>query len=275
MATYAIGDVQGCCDELEELLALLRFDPAVDRLLFVGDLVNRGPRSLDTLRLVRSLHACSTVVLGNHDFHLLTVAEGFSRLHRRDTIAPLLDAPDRDELLRWLRTRPLVVGEDAFLLVHAGLLPSWSAHDAAGFSREVEEVLAGPDYRAFLRVLYGDTPRRWSRSLTGWDRLRAIVNTCTRLRFCRPDDTMEFREKRGSGYAPPGFRPWFLHPERRSANVTVVCGHWSTLELMLLPNVLMLDSGCVWGGTLTAVRLEDRRVFQVASRQALAPKPFG
>jgi bis(5'-nucleosyl)-tetraphosphatase (symmetrical) len=275
MATYAIGDVQGCYDELCELLDLVRFDPAADRLLFVGDIVNRGPRSLEALRLVRSLDRNAAVVLGNHDFHLVTVAEGVNRLHRGDTLAPILEAPDRDELVAWLRTRPLVVAEAGVLLVHAGLLPSWTPELALALSCEVQQALAGTDRHAFLSVLYGDEPRRWSPLLAGWDRLRVVVNACTRMRFCTADDGMEFAEKRGPAHAPPGYRPWFRHPDRRSATVPVVCGHWSTLDLVLLPNLLMLDSGCLWGGTLTGVRLEDRAVYQVASRAPVAPKPFG
>ena len=214
-----------------------------------------------------ALGAAAVTVLGNHDLHLLTVAAGHRKPHRRDTLDPILDAPDRDELLAWLRARPLVVRDGDLLLVHAGLLPSWTASTAIMLSREVEAVLASDQHDDFLRHLYGDLPARWDDSLTGYDRLRVIVNACTRLRYCAADDTMELAEKRGPAHAPPGFAPWFAHSERKSAGVTVLCGHWSTLDLMLAPRVAMLDSGCLWGGTLTALRLDDQRVFQVPSRQ--------
>jgi len=275
MAHYAIGDVQGCHWELCRVLDMMALDPARDRVWFVGDLVNRGPDSLSVLREVKALGPIATTVIGNHDFHLLAVAAGHARQHREDTLDGILAAPDRDELLAFVRSWPLVVTEGERLLVHAGLLPSWTPATAVMLSREVEAVLAGPGHDAFLATLYGDEPRTWRDDLAGADRLRAIVNACTRLRYCTADGTMELREKRGPRFAPEGFRPWFAHPERASGRTTVVCGHWSTLELMLAPNVLMLDSGCLWGGTLTAIRLEDRRVYQVPSRAPVNPKPFG
>ena len=275
MSLYAIGDIQGCHAEFCQLLELIGFSPAADRLWLVGDLVNRGPDSLAVLREVKALSDAAVTVLGNHDFHLLNVAAGHARHHRQDTLAPILAAPDRDELLDWLRRRPLVVVEEDRLLVHAGLLPQWTPATALMLSREVEAMLASDAHDAFLATLYGDEPRVWRSDLAGYDRLRVVVNACARLRFCTADGTMEFREKRGTAHAPDGFRPWFAHEARASAGVTIVCGHWSTQELLLAPNVLMLDSGCLWGGTLTAVRLPDRRVFQVPSRQPLTPKPFG
>ncbi len=275
MSLYAIGDVQGCHAELCQLLELIGFSPREDRLWFVGDLVNRGPDSLAVLREVKAMGEAAVTVLGNHDFHLLTVAAGHARLHRQDTLAPILDAPDRGELIDWLRHRPLVVLEEERLLVHAGLLPQWTPATALMLAREVEAALAGPRADAFLASLYGDEPRTWRDDLEGFDRLRIAVNAFARLRFCNAEGTMELHEKRGPDRAPEGFRPWFEHEHRASAGVTVVCGHWSTLELKLLPNLLMLDSGCLWGGTLTAVRLPDRRVYQVPSRSPLRPKPFG
>jgi bis(5'-nucleosyl)-tetraphosphatase (symmetrical) len=203
--------------------------------------------------------------------HLLTVAAGHRGAHRQDTLRGILDAPDRDELLDWLRTRPLVVREGELLLVHAGLLPSWTPATAEMLSREVEAMLASPAHDDFLRHLYGDEPSRWDPALTGYDRLRVIVNVCTRLRFCAADDTMQLSEKRGLAHTPAGYAPWFMHSERRSSGVTVVCGHWSTIGLTLAPNVMMLDSGCLWGGTLTALRLDDRRLFQVPGRSILRP----
>ena len=273
MSHYVIGDIQGCHDEFRHLLDLIVFDPPRDRLWLVGDLVNRGPDSLGVLRTVMTLGVAAVTVLGNHDLHLLTVAAGHSKAHRRDTLDAILRAPDRDELLTWLRTRPLVVREDDLLLVHAGLLPSWTPATAQMLSREVEAMLRSAAHDDFLRQLYGDLPARWDEALTGQDRLRVIVNACTRLRYCAPDDTMELDEKRGPDHAPPGFAPWFAQPERKSAGVTVLCGHWSALDLLLAPGIAMLDSGCLWGGALTALRLDDARVFQVPSRQALDPMP--
>ncbi len=275
MALYAIGDLQGCHAEFCQLLDAIGFSPRNDRLWLVGDLVNRGPGSLAVLREVMALGDAAVSVLGNHDFHLLTVAAGHRRPHREDTLDAVLAAPDRDALVAWLAARPLVVAEGDLVMVHAGLLPSWTVATALLLSHEVQAMLASDRAHEFLGVLYGDEPRRWSPDLAGYDRLRVIVNACTRLRFCSADDTMELKEKRGPGHVPEGFLPWFAQPGRRSAASTVVCGHWSTLELMLAPNVLMLDSGCLWGGTLTGVRLPDRRVFQVPSRSPVQPKPFG
>jgi bis(5'-nucleosyl)-tetraphosphatase (symmetrical) len=273
MSHYVVGDIQGCHDEFRQLLDLIDFNQARDRLWLVGDLVNRGPDSLGVLRTVKALGAAAVTVLGNHDFHLLTVAGGHRKAHRHDTLGPILDAADRDELLTWLRTRPLVVRDGDLLLVHAGLLPSWTASTANMLAREVEAVLASERHDDFLRHLYGDQPARWDDALTGYDRLRVIVNACTRLRYCSADDSMDLAEKRGPAHAPAGFAPWFAHSERKSAAVTVLCGHWSTVDLMLAPRVAMLDSGCLWGGSLTALRLDDRRLFQVPSRQHLSPAP--
>lgn len=275
MAHYAIGDIQGCHAEFRALLDLIGFSPASDRLWLVGDLVNRGPASLAVLRDVKALGSAAISVLGNHDLHLLTVAAGHHRPHREDTLDEILAAPDRDELLDWVKHRPLVVVEDGSMMVHAGLLPMWTPATAVALSGEVEAKLQGGDADRFLSVLYGDEPSTWRDDLTGDDRLRAIVNAFTRLRFCTEDGRMEFREKRGREHAPAGFRPWFAQEHRQSAHTLVVCGHWSTLDLELSPNVLMLDSGCLWGGTLTAVRLPDRRVYQVPSRHPVSPKPFG
>ena len=273
MSHYVVGDIQGCYAEFRQLLDLIAFDPARDRLWLVGDLVNRGPDSLSVLRTVMQFGDAAVTVLGNHDFHLLTVAAGHRRPHHSDTLTPILTAPDRDDVLAWLRHRPLVVRDGDLLMVHAGLLPSWTTATALMLSREVEAMLASDDHDDFLRHLYGDRPARWNDRLTGYDRLRVVVNACTRLRFCAIDDTMDFAEKRGPAHTPAGFLPWFSHAERRSADSTILCGHWSTLDLMLAPNVLMLDSGCLWGGVLTAIRLDDRRVFQVPSRAPPASKP--
>jgi bis(5'-nucleosyl)-tetraphosphatase (symmetrical) len=275
MSLYAIGDIQGCHAEFCRLLELIGFSPSTDRLWLVGDLVNRGPDSLAVLREVKALGDAAVTVLGNHDFHLLTVAAGHQRAHRQDTIGPILAAPDRAELIDWLCARQLVTTEDERLMVHAGLLPGWTPATALMLSREVESMLQSERVGEFLACLYGDEPRAWRDDLEGFDRLRVVVNACTRLRFCSADGTMELSEKRGPGSAPDGYLPWFVHPQRASAGVTVVCGHWSTLDLKLTPNLLMLDSGCLWGGALTAVRLADRRVFQVPGQSPVTPKPFG
>lgn len=271
MTVYAIGDVQGCHSELCELLSLIGFSPPNDRLWLTGDLVNRGPDSLGVLREVMALGEAAVTVLGNHDLHLLMVAARHRKADRDDTLGPILDAPDRADLLDWLQHRPMAVAADDMLMVHAGLLPQWSTVQVLGLAREVEAVLASDGAEPFLRVLYGDEPHTWRDDLAGNDRLRAIVNALTRLRFCTADGRMEFREKRGARHAPPGFAPWFSQPERRTGSTLVICGHWSTLDLMLAPNVLMLDSGCLWGGALTGIRLPDRRVYQVPSRSAVTP----
>lgn len=262
MATYAIGDVQGCAEELRRLLAMFSFDASRDRLWFVGDLVNRGPRSLETLRLVRDLGEAAVCVLGNHDFHLLCRAEGFARRHADDTLDPVLGAPDAAELLDWLRRRPMLHEAQGFAMVHAGLLPQWSLARACELAREVEAVLRGPRYRDFLEHLYGAQPSRWHEDLAGWDRLRVIVNAMARLRFCTEDGEMLLAVKRED--APEGARRWFdLRP---ADEAPIVFGHWSTLGLVMTEKVLALDTGCVWGGPLTAVRLEDRALFQVPCR---------
>jgi bis(5'-nucleosyl)-tetraphosphatase (symmetrical) len=273
MALYAIGDIQGCHAEFCQLLDLIGFSGGNDRLWLVGDLVNRGPESLQVLREVIALGDAASTVLGNHDFHLLTIAAGHRKPHRGDTLDAVLAAPDRETLIDWLARRPLVIRDGERLLVHAGLLPQWTPAMAQTLSREVETALAGPSRHDFLGALYGDEPDGWRDDLAGYDRLRVIVNACTRMRFCTADGKMELREKRGPSHSPDGFRPWFAHDNRQSANVTVICGHWSTLDLELAPNVLMLDSGCLWGGTLTAVRLDDRRVYQIPSRQPVLTKP--
>lgn len=264
MATFAVGDIQGCYDSFNRLLDLCAFDPANDRLWLVGDLVNRGPHSLETLRLIRSFGPAALTVLGNHDLYLLMAAEGGARYRsRKDTIQDILDAPDRLELLDWLRRQPLCHTEGKYCLVHGGLLPQWTAARARELAREVETVLQGPDFREFVLNLWGSEPASWSDDLSGWDRLRVVVNAMTRLRFCTPEGVMEFKSKGTLENTPPGHLPWFDIPGRQSADSVMVTGHWSALGLQITPNLLALDSGCLWGGHLTALRLEDRRVFQV------------
>jgi bis(5'-nucleosyl)-tetraphosphatase (symmetrical) len=263
MATFAIGDVQGCFDELQQLLAQVNFRKQSDRLWFVGDLVNRGPMSAEVLRYVRTLGDRAVVVLGNHDLHLVTQHEGFERPRKDDTFGDVLSAPDAKELVDWLRTRPMMHAEGEYAMVHAGLLPQWSVEKALSLAREVEAALAGPDYSHFLRNMYGSMPDRWGDALTGWDRLRVIVNAMTRMRFCTRDGRMEFQAK---GTQPPaGYLAWY-DTRPKEEEQTIVCGHWSQLGLKLTARLAALDSGCVWGGGLSALRLEDRALYQVPCR---------
>ena len=261
MATYAIGDVQGCFDELEQLLKKIHFKTS-DRLWFVGDLVNRGPKSLEVLRFVRSLGDQAIVVLGNHDLHLVTQHEGFERSRKDDTFDDVLAAPDRRALVDWLRLRPMMHVEGDYALVHAGLLPQWSIRKATGLAREVEKALAGSDYRNFLQNMYGSKPDEWRDTLEDWHRLRVVVNAMTRMRFCTPQGKMDFRAK--GNQPPPGYVAWY--EVRKPEKQALICGHWSALGLKLTPQVALLDSGCVWGGALTALRLEDRAIYQIKCR---------
>lgn len=263
MPTYAIGDIQGCFIPFRQLLKDIEFDQKHDRLWLVGDLVNRGPDSLAVLRFVRELGEAAVTVLGNHDLHLLTVSEGFARIRKKDTLNAILAAPDRDELLTWLRRQPLMYVNNGYAMVHAGLLPSWTIGEAESFAREAEAALRSEDYPDLLAGLYGDTPDAWRDDLTGIARIRAIFNALTRLRVCTPQGKMDFSFKSEPEKAPAGFLPWFDVPDRASSSVTVIFGHWSALGLRLRPNLMALDSGCQWGRALTAVRLEDRRAFQV------------
>ena len=274
MSTYAIGDVQGCYNSLQGLLERCAFDTANGRLWLVGDLVNRGPHSLETLRLIKSLGPAAITVLGNHDLYLLMVAEGGAKFRGKDdTLQEILDAPDCDELLDWLRHQPLCHTEDEYCLVHAGLLPQWTAARARELAREVEAALQGPNFREFILNLWGSEPAGWSDKLIGWPRLRVIVNALARMRFGTLDGVMEFKVKGKLANAPAGHVPWFDLPNRKSADAVLVTGHWSALGLKVTPNLLALDSGCLWGGHLTAVRLEDRQVFQVDCSPTEAQPP--
>lgn len=263
MSIYAIGDLQGCLAPLEALINRLPIDWQRDRLWFVGDLVNRGPQSLETLRFVKNLGPRALTVLGNHDLHLLCVAEGYARNYEGDTLKAILEAPDCGELLDWLRHRPMMHVEQGIALVHAGLLPQWNVSQALALAGEVESALRSPDYRDFLKAMYGNRPFQWSDTLAGMDRLRLITNALTRLRICTEDGAMEFTHKGEPADIPAGYMPWFEVPGRRSAGEAIVFGHWSALGLHLDSDVLALDTGCLWGGKLTAVRLEDRALFQV------------
>jgi bis(5'-nucleosyl)-tetraphosphatase (symmetrical) len=263
MAHYAIGDLQGCFEPLERLLRDIAFDPARDRLWFAGDLVNRGPDSLRCLRFVKSLGPAAVAVLGNHDLHLLCVAEGVEKARARDTLTEVLSAPDREPLLAWLRERPLLHAGDGYALVHAGLLGDWSIAQARSLAAEVESALRGPSYRELLARMYGDRPDRWSEELAGIERLRVTINAMTRLRMVDGGGAMALKFKGEPSEAPAHLMPWFSVPGRASRDHTVVFGHWSALGLYQDDGVIGLDSGCVWGRALTAVRLEDRAVFSV------------
>ncbi|MDE2118720.1 MAG: symmetrical bis(5'-nucleosyl)-tetraphosphatase [Betaproteobacteria bacterium] len=270
MATYAVGDIQGCCTEFRQLLERIRFDPAADKLWLVGDLVNRGPESLDVLRLVKSLGDSAITVLGNHDLHLLAVAEGVAELHRSDTLDEVLSAPDRDELLDWLRSQRLLHAEGDYVLVHAGLLPSWTVAQAQQLAHEVEAVLRGDHYHDFFVRMYGNNPTQWQDDLTGHKRLRVITNALTRMRICTPQGEMEFKFKGVEKDIPQGYWAWFNVPGRASADATVIFGHWSALGLKVDRHVIALDTGCLWGGPMSAIRLEDRQLFQVSCKNPVA-----
>ena len=268
MSLLVIGDLQGCDDSLQQLLAAA---PAADRLLFLGDLVNRGPQSLAALRRVRDFGERAVTVLGNHDLHLLAVAAGIRRQHPDDTLQEILDAPDAGELLDWLRTRPLAHFEQGALFVHAGVLPPWTVARTLELAREVQARLSGPDYRSFLATMYGNQPARWDDGLTGEDRLRCILNALTRARYLGADGTMDFRAKLAPADTPGDLIPWFDHPQRASGGTPILFGHWSTLGLMLREDAICLDTGCLWGEALTALSWPQRAVVQVPCPRVRKP----
>jgi bis(5'-nucleosyl)-tetraphosphatase (symmetrical) len=267
MSTYAIGDVQGCWVELQRLLESIGFQPGRDRLWLVGDLVNRGPHSLEVLRFVRSLGDAAITVLGNHDLHLLAVAAGVRKASRKDTLLEIIEAPDREDILHWLRHRPLAYRESGlpYLMVHAGVPPPWSVEDTLGRAAEVEAALRGPQWAEFLSHMYGDHPDIWSDSLQGFERLRVITNCLTRMRFCTPEGRLDIDNKGGPDSANTGFAPWFSHPIRAAAATPIVFGHWAALEGKAdTVNVHALDTGCVWGSRLRAMRLDDGALVHCA-----------
>ncbi len=268
---YLIGDVQGCCSALEQLLRQIDFSASRDHIYLLGDLVNRGPRSLHTLRLLRDLGTSATCLLGNHDLHLLAVAQGVRRAHRSDTVAEILAAPDREALLDWVRQRRMACHAEGWLMVHAGVVPQWDLATTLALAGEVERQLQSADLHAFLAVMYGNEPSIWVETLAGPDRLRFAINVLTRIRFCDAEGRLEMQTKTDS--APPGYTPWFEAPGRRTEDVPIAFGHWSTLGLINRPDLLSLDTGCVWGGSLTAVRVDGgrREVVQVACEQAQTP----
>lgn len=279
MALYCIGDIQGCDSALGRLLDLIGFSESRDTVYLLGDLVNRGPDSAAVLRRCMAHGDALRPLLGNHDLHLLAAAHGARKPSRRDTLASILEAPDRDALLQWLRLQPLarqhVYGGTPLLMVHAGVLPAWTAAETLDMADEVHRVLQSADLPAFLQQMYGNTPDHWNASLTGPDRLRVIVNALTRLRFCSAQGVMDFDSTESASAAPPGLMPWFDVPGRSTADTLIAFGHWSTLGWLNRPHCLGLDTGCVWGGCLSAVRfgssLDERELLQVRCEQAQAP----
>ncbi len=267
MAIYAIGDVQGCFDELLVLLDKISFNPEQDQLWFAGDLVNRGPKSVEVLRFVKNLGDRAVAVLGNHDFHLLAVAHGCGRKLRKDTLQQVLDAPDGDELISWLRHQPLLHHDEtvAYTMVHAGLPPQWNLSEARQYAGEVGTLMRSDEYGDFLEVMYSNSPDIWSDDLAGLDRIRFIVNCFSRLRYCDQVGRLALEYKDAPGSQPSGVVPWFDVSDRRSAGESIVFGHWSTLGIGLRKNSWSLDSGCLWGGKLTALKLGEKpQWFQVA-----------
>lgn len=271
MSTYAIGDIQGCFRPLMNLLKKIAFNPGKDKLWCVGDLINRGPKSLDTLRYLRDMDDSVEIVLGNHDLHFLAIYHGISPPRSSDTLAKLLSARDSLELSEWLRHKPLAHydsvdtanGIQNYLMVHAGVAPKWSVQKTLNLAAEVELALQGPDFKQFLQQMYGNTPDCWSKHLIGWDRLRVITNVLTRMRFCNEIGQMDLTVKEGPSSAPLGFRPWFEF-ERITPEANILFGHWAALEGYTgKPHVYALDTGCVWGRELTMMRLEDEKLFSV------------
>lgn len=269
MATYAIGDIQGCYESLQRLLDRIGFDPAGDRLWLVGDLVNRGPRSLEVLRWARDLGDRVVAVLGNHDLYLLLRAAGATKKKKLDTLDPVLTAPDRDELVDWLRRRPFVHREGGYTMVHAGLHPAWSGAEAEHLGAEVQALLRAADWRARVGHLQCNHPPAWHPHLFGFERLRAITSVLVRLRACTPDGRMVYKFSGPPQQVPRGYLPWYAVPGARWAEDRVVFGHWSALGLHRDQRCAGLDTGCVWGGALTALRLEDEHVVQVPAAEEL------
>lgn len=266
MSIYAIGDIQGCFAEFQALLQHIQFDPRQDTLWFTGDLVNRGPHSLEVLRFIKALGDQHITVLGNHDLHLLALAFDSKNPHKGDTLDAILSAPDCSELMDWLRHRPLLHFDKSsgYIMTHAGLAPSWTPHQAALLAHEVESVLRGDSPHFFLKNMYGNEPCHWNDHLSGMERLRCIVNYLTRMRFCHVDGRLDLSYKGEIGGKPKDLIPWFDVPDRANANTKIIFGHWAALGGKTdAPNVYALDTGCVWGNNLTAMRLEDERRFCV------------
>jgi bis(5'-nucleosyl)-tetraphosphatase (symmetrical) len=265
VAIYAIGDIQGCYHALQALLARIEFNAKTDQLWLVGDLINRGSGSLEVLRWCYLHQESLRIVLGNHDLHALVVANGIVSAHKGDTLDTLLAAEDRDVLLDWLRHQHLAYHQEGYLMVHAGLLPQWTAEQAIAYATEVEVTLQGDDYLYFLQHMYGNMPNHWDVALTGLDRLRVITNAMTRLRVCTLEGEMEFKFKGELQNVPDGYIPWFDVPDRATRNTEVIFGHWSALGLQQRKNLYALDTGCLWGGKLTAMNIHTKKIVQVDS----------
>ncbi len=274
MSTYAIGDVQGCFKELILLLDKINFDETNDHLWFVGDLVNRGPASLEVLNFVINLGESAITVLGNHDLHLVAIAEGLAKQKKIDTLDTILSSPDKQKLLAWLRQQPLMHHDNELNLsmIHAGLPPQWEIHQALELASEVTQILTSDDYLSFLKSMYGNTPNAWDENLVGHDRLRFIVNCFTRMRYLNNKNELNFSEKGAPGTQADHLFPWFTIKDRKSKNDRIIFGHWSTVLLGNIHdftsyNVYPIDTGCLWDGELTAMRLEDKKLFGVPSLQ--------
>jgi len=258
LATYAIGDIQGCFDNLISLLEEISFDPEKDTLWFAGDLINRGDKSLQTLRYIKSLGERAISVLGNHDLTLLAICEGVKKI-KKHTLDDILQAPDRDELIHWLRHRPLLHHDKklGYTMIHAGLPPQWDLITAQNCAREVENILQGDDYPRFMANMFGDKPDKWNNNLKGWERLRFITNCLTRMRYCKPGGKLDLKDKGPVGSQKEGYIPWYEISGRKSKDLKIIFGHWSTLFGDAgHPNVYAIDTGCLWGGTLTAMKLD-------------------
>ena len=270
---YLIGDLQGCCDAFDRLLAQIGFSASRDELIVLGDLVNRGPASLNVLERLEQLGSSARCVLGNHDLHLLAVASGIRPPGRSDTLGAILESPHRPRWVDWIRRQPLALHDHGWLMVHAGVLPQWDAGDVLRLAGEVEAGLRGPDLVGFLRTMYGNEPSSWDDSLSGAERFRVIVNALTRVRFVSPQGRMDFDSTESATQAPPGLVPWFEAELRRTAGVPIAFGHWSTLGALDRPDLMALDSGCVWGGQLTAARIDGgrRERISVNCEQAQVP----
>jgi bis(5'-nucleosyl)-tetraphosphatase (symmetrical) len=270
---YLIGDVQGCCGAFERMLAKIDFSPSRDHLVMLGDMVNRGPQSLATLQKLRSLGDAATCLLGNHDLHLLAVAHGVRKEKKGDTLGDIMASKQRDAWVEWLRGRRMAHRHGPWLLVHAGVVPQWDTPTTLALAGEVETVLRGPDLPELLSQMFGNEPSQWSDGLQGTERWRFIINTLTRIRYCTADGHLDFKTKEGLGYAPDGYLPWFDVPARRTSGTPMAFGHWSTLGLINRPDLLALDTGCVWGGALSAVRIDGgrREVVQVPCEAAQRP----
>ncbi|MAS82399.1 MAG: diadenosine tetraphosphatase [Legionellales bacterium] len=274
MSTYAIGDLQGCFSELNELLDIINFNETTDQLWFVGDIINRGPESLACLRFVKSLGNNARTVLGNHELHLLAVANNVCNLHRKDTLDEILNSDDAEELLNWIRNLPLLVNDNElnFVMSHAGLPPQWTLKETQKFAQETEVLLRGDGFNDFIKYLYGDEPDEWTESLKGYDRHRFIINALTRIRYCYADGRLNLTAKNAPGKEENHLIPWYSLPNRQTNKNKIIFGHWSTVHLGNVKdfkqfNVYPLDTGCLWGGYMTAMRLEDEKRFSVTSRQ--------